>query len=105
VATTAVLNDPKTGTFQMRINPEYKVELEKLFSECGMTLTEAVNVFFQMSLRAGGLPFIVNTDPRIVLNDRLVDYLEEQHRIGKESAESKGWITEEEMLSKYGVNQ
>ncbi len=105
MATTAVLNDPKTGTFQMRINPEYKVELEKLFSECGMTLTEAVNVFFQMSLRAGGLPFIVNTDPRIVLNDRLVDYLEEQHRIGKESAESKGWITEEEMLSKYGVNQ
>ena len=105
MATTAVLNDPKTGTFQMRINPEYKVELEKLFSECGMTLTEAVNVFFQMSLRAGGLPFIVNTDPRIVLNDRLVDYLEEQHRIGKESAESKGWITGEEMLSKYGVNQ
>ena len=105
MATTAVLNDPKTGTFQMRINPEYKAELEKLFSECGMTLTEAVNVFFQMSLRAGGLPFIVNTDPRIVLNDRLVDYLEEQHRIGKESAESKGWITEEEMLSKYGVNQ
>jgi antitoxin component of RelBE/YafQ-DinJ toxin-antitoxin module len=93
-----VVNEPKTGTFQIRINPEYKAELERLYSDCGMTLTEAVNVFFQMSLRVGGLPFLVNSDPKIVLNDRLADYLEEQHRIGKESADEKGWISEEEML-------
>jgi addiction module RelB/DinJ family antitoxin len=105
MSSTDVLNEPKTGTFQIRINPEYKAELERLYSECGMTLTEAVNVFFQLSLRTGGLPFLVNSDPKIVLNDRLVDYLEKQHRIGKESAKEKGWISEDEMLSKYGVNQ
>ena len=105
MAPTTVLNDPKTGTFQIRINPEYKVELERMFSECGMTLTEAINVFFQMSLRVGGLPFIVNSDPRIVLNDKLVDFLEEQHRKGLESSESKGWISEDKMRSKYGSDR
>ena len=52
-----ILNEPKTGTFRLRINPEYKAEVEKLFSECGMTLSEAINIFLQMSLRVGGLPF------------------------------------------------
>ena len=110
-----VVNEPKTGTFQIRINPEYKAELERLYSDCGMTLTEnfagdyahnACHTSYSV-LRddmtvnldvTGGLPFLVNSDPKIVLNDRLADYLEEQHRIGKESADEKGWISEEEML-------
>jgi addiction module RelB/DinJ family antitoxin len=60
----------------MRINPEYKKQLEELFAKCGMTLSEATNVFFQMALTTGGLPFNVNSDPKIVLGDRSVAYLE-----------------------------
>ena len=37
---------PKTGTFQMRINPEIKQQVESLYAKCGMTLTDAVNAFF-----------------------------------------------------------
>ena len=96
-----ISNEPKTGTFQMRINPEYKKQLEELFAKCGMTLTEATNVFFQMALTTGGLPFNVNSDPKIVLSDRSVAYLKREFRKGLESAEKDGWIPEDAMHTKY----
>lgn len=96
-----VPNEPKTGTFQMRINPEYKRQLEELFSRCGLTLSEATNVFFQMALTTGGLPFNVHSDPKMVLSDRSVSYLENEFRKGLESAQKDGWISEEDMRSKY----
>lgn len=96
-----ISNEPKTGTFQMRINPEYKKQLEELFAKCGMTLSEATNVFFQMALTTGGLPFNVNSDPKIVLSDRSVAYLEREFRKGLKSAEKDGWISEDAMHTKY----
>lgn len=96
-----ISNEPKTGTFQMRINPEYKKQLEELFAKCGMTLSEATNVFFQMALTTGGPPFNVNSDPKIVLSDRSVAYLEREFRKGLESAEKDGWISEDAMHTKY----
>ena len=96
-----ISNEPKTGTFQMRINPEYKKQLEELFARCGMTLSEATNVFFQMALTTGGLPFNVNYDPKVVLSDRSIAYLEAEFRKGLESAEKEGWISEDAMRAKY----
>ena len=96
-----VSNEPKTGTFQMRINPEYKKQLEELFAKCGLTLSEATNVFFQMALTTGGLPFNVNSDPNVILSDRSVAYLESEFRKGLESAEKEGWISKEKMRAKY----
>ncbi|AMH95183.1 addiction module antitoxin RelB/DinJ [methanogenic archaeon ISO4-H5] len=96
-----ISNEPKTGTFQMRINPEYKKQLEELFAKCGMTLSEATNVFFQMALTTGGLPFNVNSDPKIVLSDRSVAYLKREFRKGLESAKKDGWISEDAMHTKY----
>ena len=96
-----VSNEPKTGTFQMRINPEYKKQLEELFARCGMTLSEATNVFFQMALTTGGLPFNINSDPKVILSDRSVTYLEREFRKGLESAEKDGWIPEDAIRAKY----
>ena len=50
---------PKTASFQMRINPEVKQRAEEIFAHCGLTLTDAVNIFLQQSLNTGGLPFLV----------------------------------------------
>ena len=97
-----VVNEPKTGTFQIRVNPEYKDELERLYADCGMTLTQAINIFFQMSLKTGGLPFVVNRDSSIVFNDGTVDYLMEQHRIGMESSKDGPWTSLDEARRKYG---
>ena len=62
-----VMNAPKTTTFQMRINPEIKNQAEQLFQNCGMTLTDAINVFIQQSMNVGGLPFIVTQNSREAL--------------------------------------
>ena len=64
-----IVDAPKTGTFQMRINPEVKKQVESLYAKCGMTLTDAVNAFFQ-----------------------------------EDSVKSESdWISEEDMLSEFGV--
>ena len=51
---TAVVKD---ANFNMRINKKKKADLESLYGRLGMTLPEAVNIFFENSLLVGGLPF------------------------------------------------
>ena len=49
----------KDTNFNMRMNRQKKADLEALYSRLGMTLPEAVNIFFENSLLVGGLPFPV----------------------------------------------
>lgn len=49
----------KDTNFNMRINSEKKASLENLFGRLGMTLPEAVNIFFENALLVGGIPFDV----------------------------------------------
>lgn len=49
----------KDTNFNMRINKQKKENLEKLYGNLGMTLPEAVNIFFEKSLMEGGIPFDV----------------------------------------------
>lgn len=56
----SVVSAPKTDMFRLRINPEVRKELEAVYAKNGLTLSDAVNVFFQQSLNAGGFPFAVN---------------------------------------------
>ena len=49
----------KDAHFNMRINKQKKTDLESLYARLGMTLPEAVNIFFENSLLVGGLPFSV----------------------------------------------
>ena len=41
----------------MRIEEDKKTSLELLYGSLGMTLTEAVKIFFEKSLNVGGIPF------------------------------------------------
>lgn len=49
----------KDTNFNMRMNKQKKVSLEDLYGSLGMTLAEAVNIFFEKSLMEGGIPFDV----------------------------------------------
>lgn len=49
----------KTANINIRINPEIKKEAEKLFSNFGMTISDAINIFIHQSLLSEGLPFSV----------------------------------------------
>lgn len=55
MAVTAV----KDTNFNMRMNKQKKANLEELYAKLGMTLPEAVNIFFEKSLMEGGIPFDV----------------------------------------------
>lgn len=47
----------KTANINIRIDPETKLNAEKLFSSFGITLTDAINIFLHKSVMEGGLPF------------------------------------------------
>ncbi|MEE0675223.1 MAG: type II toxin-antitoxin system RelB/DinJ family antitoxin [Ruminococcus sp.] len=99
-----IIDAPKTGTFQMRINPEIKKQVENLYAKCGMTLTDAVNAFFQQSLNVGGLPFLMNQNSKETLRQQAIELLLSEIAIGEKSVSSEAdWISEEDMLSEFGV--
>lgn len=87
---------PKTGTFQMRINPEIKEQLEGIYARNGLTLTDAINVFLQQSLNAEGLPFLVSPDNAAFMKAKAAQILMAELQKGIDSGEKHGWISEEE---------
>ena len=99
-----VVSAPKTATFQMRINPEIKNEAERVFSRCGLSFTDAVNLFLQQSINAGGLPFVITGDSREALRNQAIAILMSEIQKGRDSVRTESdWVSEEEMLSHFGV--
>ncbi len=101
--TLSVVTAPKTGTFQMRINPEIKKQVEEVYAACGMTLTDAVNTFIQQSLNVGGLPFLVTQDSKEALREQAITMLAKELQKGEASVQSEAdWVSEETMLAEFG---
>lgn len=99
----SVTNAPKTATFQMRINPDVKKEVESIYANCGMTLTDAFNAFLQQTINVGGMPFIVNQNSAEVLKQQAIALLMAELKAGEDSVKSDAdWISEEAMLSEFG---
>ena len=99
-----VVNAPKTGTFQMRINPAVKSRAEQVFAGCGMTMTDAINIFLQQSINAGGLPFIITNDTRRALREQAIDRLLAEVQAGRDSVKAESdWVSEAEMLKHFGL--
>lgn len=100
-----VASAPKTGTFQMRINPEIKDLVESIYANCGMTLTDAVNAFLQQSINVEGLPFLVTQNSKEALREQAISTLMLELKKGEASVENdEDWIAEEDMLKKLGVD-
>ena len=70
-----VATAPRTSTFQMRINPRIRARAESVYADCGLTLTEAINLFIQQSLNVEGLPFVVTTKSRAAKFEQAVNRL------------------------------
>jgi DNA-damage-inducible protein J len=47
----------KSASMYIRIDPKVKADVEAIYSQYGMSLTEAINVFLYQSRNIGGLPF------------------------------------------------
>ena len=55
----------RTTNFSIRMDAEVKKQCEEIYSQLGMSLTTAINVFLRQSIRYKGLPFEVRLDSPI----------------------------------------
>ena len=49
----------KTANIHVRIDPDTKARAEELFSDFGITVSDAIIMFLRKSLMVGGVPFEV----------------------------------------------
>lgn len=102
----SVTNMPKTSTFQMRINPDIKERVENIYARCGMTLTDAINIFIQQSINAEGMPLIVTQNSKEAIKEQAIAILMRELKKGKSSVKSENdWISEEDILAEFGVDE
>ena len=85
----------KDTNFNMRMNRQKKSELEALYSRLGMTLPEAVNIFFENSLLVGGIPFDVRL-PRF--NRETEAAIQEARDIMSGKTDSKSYSSSRELF-------
>lgn len=100
----SVANAPKTSTFQMRINPDIKEHVEDIYARCGMTLTDAINVFIQQSINAEGMPLIITQNSKEAMKEQAIAMLMSEIKKGESSVKTDNdWISEKDILSEFGV--
>jgi DNA-damage-inducible protein J len=52
----------QTSNLNIRIDEELKKQAEQLFSDLGMNMTTAFNIFVRQAIRQGGIPFEIKLD-------------------------------------------
>ena len=103
--TNTVTAMPKTATFQFRINPKVREQVEAVYAGCGLTLTDAINIFIQQSINVDGLPFVVTRKSKAAKFEQAVGRLMAEIAIGEKSADESGWIDESEVFSEFGTGK
>ena len=98
-----VVNAPKTSTFQMRINPDVKRQVEAVYAKQGLTFTDAVNIFIQQSLNEDGLPFLASPENAEFMKAKAIRRLLDEVQKGWDSAEREGWLSIEEVEARLGI--
>ena len=96
---------PKTATFQMRINPDIKQQVEEIYAQQGLSFTDAVNIFIQQSLNMGGLPFLASSENEEYMKAKAMRRLMAEVQKGWDSAERDGWVSEEDAYRLLGVDE
>lgn len=88
--------------FRMRINPDIRRELERVYAKNGLTLTDAVNVFFQQSLNTGGFPFQVTENNAEMMKAKALNRLMKELDEGLDDPVS---YAEDEVYQILGVDR
>ena len=77
----------KTDSYHFRINPQVRKEVEEVYAKSGISFTQAINIFIQQSLNAGGFPFPVTADNAEYLRAEAMKRLMAELDAGKNSGE------------------
>jgi addiction module RelB/DinJ family antitoxin len=97
-----IVSSAKTDMFRMRINPDIRRELERVYAKNGLTLTDAVNVFFQQSLNTGGFPFQVTENNAEMMKAKALNRLMKELDEGLDDPVS---YAEDEVYQILGVDR
>ena len=85
----------KTTNISIRMDSDLKKEADALFSELGMNITTAFNVFVRQSIREGGIPFEITINKP---NKETIAAMLEAERIAKDPS-IKGYNDLDELFA------
>lgn len=69
------------ANMNIRMDEEVKAQAEGLFSELGMNMTTAINIFLKQAIRVNGIPFEIKIENP---NSITIAAIEEGKRIAKD---------------------
>ena len=72
-----------TTNLNIRTDKDIKEQAEKIFTELGLNMTTAINIFLRTTIREHGIPFSLKLD---VPNDITATAIEEGRRIASDSS-------------------
>ncbi|MDO4553860.1 MAG: type II toxin-antitoxin system RelB/DinJ family antitoxin [Lachnospiraceae bacterium] len=84
-----------TTNISIRMDSDLKAKADALFSELGMNMTTAFNIFVRQSLREGGIPFEIKVEQP---NLETIAAMLEAERIAKDSS-AKGYTDLDELFA------
>ncbi|MCL1908616.1 MAG: type II toxin-antitoxin system RelB/DinJ family antitoxin [Holophagaceae bacterium] len=93
---------PKTANINVRIDPEVKMAVDGIFSNFGITVADAVNIFLHKVMIVGGLPFDL-TLPKY--NAETLAAMQEARDIAKGRIKAKSYESVKEMAAEVNLEE
>lgn len=88
-----------TTNLNIRTDKEIKERAEVIFSELGLNMTTAINIFLRTAIRENGIPFSLKLD---IPNDLTSSAIEEGRRIADDES-IEGYSDIEDLKKALGV--
>lgn len=82
-----------TTNLNIRTDKEIKEQADKIFSELGLNMTKAINIFLRTTIRENGIPFSLKLEAP---NDTTIAAIEEGRRIASDPS-VKGYLNMEDL--------
>jgi addiction module RelB/DinJ family antitoxin len=84
----------KTEILRTRVDARRKTKAEKIFSELGMTVGDAINIFLSQVVIQKGIPFTVTILPHLTLENATLLEIEERYKDRILNSETKKAVAE-----------
>ena len=98
----SIVSAAKTDSFHFRINPQVRKEVEEVYAKSGISFTQAINIFIQQSLNAGGFPFPVTKDNAEIIRAEAMKRLVSELDAGRKSGDL---VDEDDAYRMLGVTR
>ena len=69
----------KTAILRTRIDSDKKINAEKIFEKLGLSLADAINIFFSQVCIHKSIPFALTTQPHLDLSNATIEEIEHRY--------------------------